>query len=89
MVRYFWTVTALLLANLPAAFACPGCKEPSSVAGDAGVSGISLGFSVSVLFMLGMIGTILGGMLCMIVRTCKHLDSRTGAVGVVKSQPTA
>ncbi len=82
MVRLFWTVTAFLLAALPSAMACPGCKEPVSVAGDGGLSGISLGFSASVLFMLGTIGSILGGMLWMIVRTCKQLDGRV-------AQPTA
>jgi hypothetical protein len=74
MSRVFWTVLAIVLANLPAAYACPGCKEPSSVAGASGVNGISLGFSLSVVFMLGMIGTLLGGMLYMIVKTCRQLD---------------
>ena len=89
MARYFWTIATLLLANLPAALACEGCKEPSSVAGASGVSGTSLGFSVSVIFMLGMVATVLGSMLCMIVRACKQLDARAGTASVVKSQPTA
>ncbi|MBV9491288.1 MAG: hypothetical protein JO069_16430 [Verrucomicrobia bacterium] len=90
MARYFWTIIALLLANLPAAFACPGCKEPSSVAGQAGVNGVSLGFSASVLFMLGMIATILGGMLYMIVQACKQLDAQHAkALSVPPPQPTS
>lgn len=88
MARYFWTIVTLLLANLPVAFACEGCKEPSSVTGASGVNGVSLGFSVSVLFMLGMVATLIGGMVCMIVRACKQLDARTGPVPVAKSQPT-
>jgi hypothetical protein len=88
MARYFWTIVTLLLANLPMAFACEGCKEPSSVAGASGVNGVSLGFSVSVMFMLGMVATLVGGMLYMIVRACKQLDARTGTVSVAKSQPT-
>ena len=88
MTRYFWTIVTLLLANLPMAFACEGCKEPSSVAGASGVNGVSLGFSVSVMFMLGMVATLVGGLLWMIVRACKELDSRAGAVSVAKSQPT-
>lgn len=89
MARYFWTIAMLLLTNLPAVFACEGCKEPSSVAGASGVNGVSLGFSVSVMFMLGMVATLVGGMLCMIVRTCKQLDARSVAVPAAKSQPTA
>ncbi|MBW0001266.1 MAG: hypothetical protein JO015_19400 [Verrucomicrobia bacterium] len=88
MARYFWTIVMLLSANLPMALACEGCKEPSSVAGASGVNGVSLGFSVSVMFMLGMVATLAGGMLCMIVRACKQLDARTGAVSIAKSQPT-
>jgi hypothetical protein len=88
MARYFWTIVTLLLANLPMAFACEGCKEPSSVAGASGVNGTSLGFSVSVLFMLGTIATLVGGMLCMIVQTCKQLDARAATDPVAKSQPT-
>ena len=88
MARYFWTTVTFLLANLPAAFACEGCREPSSVAGASGVNGTSLGFSVSVIFMLGMVATVLGGMLCMIVRACKDLDARAGTTSVAKSQPT-
>ncbi|HEY0792511.1 MAG TPA: hypothetical protein VGD78_15715 [Chthoniobacterales bacterium] len=74
MSRVFWTVSTFVLANLPVAYACPGCKEPSNVAGASGVNGISLGFSLSVVFMLGMIGSLLGGMLYMIVKTCRQLD---------------
>lgn len=88
MGRYFWTIATLLLVNLPMAFACEGCKEPSSVAGASGVNGTSLGFSVSVMFMLGVVATLVGGMLCMIVQTCKQLDARAATALVAKSQPT-
>ena len=88
MSRVFWTVLTFVLANLPAAYACPGCKEPSSVAGASGVNGISLGFSLSVIFMLGMIGSILGGMLFMIVKTCRQLDQLPAKPsGQLGSQP--
>ena len=89
MARYFWTIVTLLLGNLPGVLACEGCKEPASVVGASGVNGTSLGFSVSVIFMLGMVATILGGMLCMIIRACKQLDTQAGTAPLVKSQPTA
>ncbi len=63
------------LSSVSSVIACEGCKEPSSVNGASGIDGISTGFSVSVLFMLAMVASILGGLLWMIVRYCKALDS--------------
>jgi hypothetical protein len=76
MVRLLSLVSALFLAGVPSLFACPGCKEPSNVAGDGGVSGISAGFSLSVLFMIGFVAFLLTGMIFMIVRSCKQLDAK-------------
>jgi hypothetical protein len=66
---------ALLLASVPSALACEGCKEPTSVAGNGGVDGISAGFSGSVVFMLVVLGSLIGGFIWMIVRSCKQLES--------------
>jgi hypothetical protein len=64
-----------LLASVSSVFGCEGCKEPVSVAGASGVDGISTGFSASVLFMLGTVATVVGGLLWMIVRHCKQLET--------------
>jgi hypothetical protein len=68
------TVLGAILANAPAVMACEGCKEPSSVAGNGGVDGISFGYSASVIFMLFMVGSILSGFAWMMVRSCRQLD---------------
>jgi hypothetical protein len=76
MLRLLSLVSALFLGFAPSLLACPGCKEPSSVVGDGGVSGISAGFSMSVLFMIGFVVFLLTGMTFMIVRSCKQLDAK-------------
>jgi hypothetical protein len=73
MRRLFFLFSALLISNLPSLMACEGCKEPSNVAGDSGVAGISASFSWSVVFMLGMLAFLLTGLILMMVRTCKQL----------------
>jgi hypothetical protein len=75
MRLFLASLIGAVLANAPAVMACEGCKEPSSVAGNGGVDGISLGFSASVLFMLVMVGSILGGLTWMIARSCRELDA--------------
>jgi hypothetical protein len=75
MRRALVSVFALLLMAAPSLLACEGCKEPTSVAGGGGVDGISAGFSGSVIFMLGVIGALLGGFVWMIVRSCRQLEN--------------
>ena len=75
MRLFLASLLGAVLANAPAAMACEGCKEPSSVAGNGGVDGISLGFSASVIFMLVMVASILGGLALMIARSCRQLDA--------------
>jgi magnesium-transporting ATPase (P-type) len=71
------SLLGLLWMNLvPSLMACPGCKEPSNVAGASDVGGISAGFSWSVLFMLCSVASIVGGMIFMIVRSCRQLAAR-------------
>jgi len=69
LLSLFWMSFASSL------MACPGCKEPSNVAGASGVSGISAGFSWSVLFMLSAVATVLGGMILMFVRSCRRIEA--------------
>ena len=69
------SVLGAFLANAPAVMACEGCKEPSSVTGGGGVDGISFGYSASVIFMLFMVGSILGGFAWMMARSCRQLDA--------------
>jgi hypothetical protein len=42
----------------------------------SGVAGIGASFSWSVLFMLGMLAFVMGGMILMMVRSCKQLAER-------------
>ena len=54
---------SLWLSHVPSLVACEGCKTPSNVAGASGVAGIGASFSWSVLFMLGMLAFVMGGMI--------------------------
>ncbi len=73
MLRFLSLLGVLLTSYLPSLVACEGCKEPSNVAGDSGVGGISASFSWSVVFMLGMLACLLTGMVFMMIRSCKQL----------------
>ena len=85
MHRFFWVILACL-SSAPSLLACEGCKEPSSVAGSGGVTGIGAGFSGSVLFMLAMIAGILGGMIWMIVQSCRQLQPSQAVVSRSKTR---
>jgi hypothetical protein len=82
MFRSFVWLSLFLMNFVPSLMACPGCKEPSNVAGASGVSGISAGFSWSVLFMLFSVATIMGGMILMIVRSCRRIEASREFVSV-------
>jgi hypothetical protein len=75
MRRALLSVVTLILVAAPSVLACEGCKEPTNVAGGGGVDGISAGFSGSVVFMLGVVGALLGGFVWMIARSCRQLES--------------
>ena len=81
MFRFLSLVGALLMSYAPSLMACEGCKEPSNVAGESGVGGISASFSWSVVFMLGMLAFLLTGMVLMMVRSCKQLAQQHHRVG--------
>jgi hypothetical protein len=82
MLRLISILAALSMTYLPSVMACEGCKEPSSVAGDSGVGGISASFSWSVVFMLGMLTFLLTGMVLMMIRSCKQLAEQQQRLAV-------
>jgi hypothetical protein len=73
MLRFVSMLCAWLMSYAPSLMACELCKEPSNVAGDSGVAGIGASFSWSVVFMLGMLAFLIGGMVLMMIRSCKKL----------------
>ena len=75
MQRAFFSLCTLLLMAMPSAFACEGCKEPTSVTGNGGVDGVSAGFSGGVLFMLVVVCSLIGGFIWMTVRSCRQLEN--------------
>jgi len=83
MLRLLSLVASLFLSYVPAVLACEGCKEPSNVSGASGVSGISAGFSWSVIFMLGAVASVLGGLVWMVVRSCKRLSAEHEAAATI------
>jgi hypothetical protein len=70
------------LSHVPPLVACEGCKAPSNVTGASGVAGIGASFSWSVLFMLGMLAFVMGGMILMMIRSCRQLADRHTRVTV-------
>jgi hypothetical protein len=87
MVRLIYVTGVLLMSYLPSVLACEGCKEPSNVAGDSGVGGISASFSWSVIFMLAMVAFLLSGMLFMMIRSCKELAAQQNPVTEAMPEP--
>ena len=83
MFRFVSLLAALSMSYMPSLMACEGCKEPSNVAGDSGVAGISASFSWSVLFMICMLGMLLSCLIVMMIRSCKQLAQQQQA-----SQPS-
>jgi hypothetical protein len=79
MIRLVSLFAALSMSYLPSLMACEGCKEPSNVAGDSGVAGISASFSWSVLFMICMLGLLMSCLIVMMVRSCKQLAQQQQA----------
>lgn len=73
-----WIGAAALAFALQAApvWACVGCREPGSetVASEVKTVMAGFAFSWSVLFMLGFVLAVVGGMSIYIWRTCRQLD---------------
>ena len=68
-------IIALLIAHLPEAAACVGCRQPGT-AGPVEPQTITAGIALSwgVLSMLAIVLAIVGGMTWYIVTTCRRLD---------------
>lgn len=68
-------IIAIVLSQLPQAFACVGCRQPGT-SGPAEPQTITAGIALSwgVLGMLAVVLSIVGGMTYYIVSTCKRLD---------------
>ena len=68
-------ILALLIAHLPEAAACVGCRQPGT-AGPVEPQTITAGIALSwgVLSMLVIVLAIVGGMTWYIVTTCRRLD---------------
>jgi hypothetical protein len=79
MFRFVSLLAALSMSYMPSLMACEGCKEPSNVAGDSGVAGISASFSWSVLFMICMLGLLMSCLIVMMIRSCKQLAQQQQA----------
>ena len=67
-----WTLGAVLIFVGNAAQACPGCKQTEG----APLHGDSVGFGLSIFFMLFMIVALLGGLGFMMYRSCRALAVR-------------
>ncbi|MBE7158993.1 MAG: hypothetical protein INR62_11270 [Rhodospirillales bacterium] len=74
--RVAWTVGAVLLFAAQAAQACPGCKQTEG----APLHGDSIGFGLSIFFMLFMIVSVLSGLGWMMYRSCRVLAARDALV---------
>jgi len=69
-------ILALLMAHLPEAAACVGCRQPGT-SGPVEPQTITAGIALSwgVLGMLAIVLAIIGSMTWYIVTTCRRLDS--------------
>ena len=70
--RAAWTLGAILLFAGQAVQACPGCKQTDG----APLNGDSVGFGLSIFFMLFMIASMIGGLGWMMYRSCQTLAAR-------------
>ena len=71
-----WTLGAVLILVGNAAQACPGCKQTEG----APLHGDSIGFGLSIFFMLFMIAGTLSGLGFMMYRSCRTLAARDAQV---------
>ena len=84
--RTAWTLGAVLLFASQVAQACPGCKQTEG----APLNGDSVGFGLSIFFMLFMIASLLGGLGWMMYRSCRTLAARDRAMmGVDEAEEAA
>ena len=77
--RAVWLLSAALIFTQQAAQACPGCKQNMVMGADGKappLNGDSLGFGLSIFFMLFMIAALLGGLGFMMYRSCQTIAAR-------------
>ncbi len=80
--RAAWVLGMALLFAHTAAQACPGCKQNLTVGADGKtppLNGASLGFGLSIFFMIFMIVALLGGLGLMMYRSCRALAAQQHA----------
>jgi hypothetical protein len=64
----FYLPSSILLA-------CPFCSDNVSRSAN-GFSGISVGIVISIFFLLGMVGALIGGVIWLIIKEGKKSDQR-------------
>jgi len=67
-------VSGAVLLSAPLARACPGCIESVKVAGGHPGEVLS-GFSLSVLFMLGAVLVVIGGLTSLVMKTVREIEA--------------
>ena len=81
--RAAWLLSVALIFAHTAAQACPGCKQNLTPGADGKVpplNGASLGFGLSIFFMIFMIVALLGGLGFMMYRSCQAISARQNAM---------
>ena len=74
--RGAWALSATLLFAHGAAQACPGCKQVTEGRGAVPLNGASIGFGLSIFFLIFMIVALLSGLGFMMYRSCQTLAAR-------------
>ncbi len=72
-----YSLPAFLFCSLAAPFllACPFCSDNIS-RGNNGFTGISVGIVISIFFLLGMVGSLVGFVIWLIIKEGKKSDQR-------------
>lgn len=78
------TIAAAFCLIQPAAKACEGCKQSVGLGdgakGSFSVNLIGLGYGLSILFMLFMVGALISGLVYMMYRNCQVIAARQNAL---------
>ena len=69
----FWVSSAFLF-SAPLARACPGCIESVKVS-NGHPHDVLAGFSLSVLFMLGAVGIVIGGLASLVAKAVREIEA--------------
>ena len=78
--RAAWMLGSALFFVQTAAQACPGCKQNTDGVNAPPLNGDSIGFGLSIFFMIFMITAIIGGLGFMTYRACQALAARERAL---------